>query len=97
MQRESLSDDYVFAEFLAIIQDYVKEGIKPSDIVYSFDNDAYKKTFSEKELSNLKKLEQMGKKMGVKVGVFDYKDVFSYIVDIKGTEVTISYNFKFFL
>lgn len=78
IQRESLKDDSVFEEFLAIIKDFVKEGIKPSDIVFSIDNDAYKKTFSKKELANLKKLEQMGKIIGVHVGVFDYKDVFSY-------------------
>ena len=52
--------------------------IKPSDLVYAIDNKYMKKALSKQELENLKKMVDAGKKLGIKVGVFDHLDVFSY-------------------
>lgn len=78
VNREYLGEDDVFENFIEDIKRFSQYSIKPSDIVYSFDNDFCKKTLSKKELENLKKLDEIAKKIGVQVGIYDYKDVFSY-------------------
>lgn len=64
--------------FKDVVRDIMSYGVKPSDIVYAFDNSYAKKTFSKQELSNLKKLESYAKLLGVKTGVYDYYDVYDY-------------------
>ena len=64
--------------FKAVVKDIMSYGVKPSDIVYAFDNSYAKKTFSKQELNNLKKLESYAKMLGVKTGVYDYYDVYDY-------------------
>jgi len=76
-ERADLSlEDYI-QNFALTIENLTSRGLKPSDIVVAFDNNYKKKTFSKKELYNLKKLEEIAKPLGVTVGIFDYQDVFT--------------------
>lgn len=76
--RSDLASDEYIDIFLAATKDLMLHTLKPSDIVIGFENNYNKKTFSEKELEHLKKLDEMSKKLGVQVGIFDFKDVFDY-------------------
>ena len=76
--RESLSNDTYISDFNDTISHLCDSGLKPSDIVFAYYNNYSKKTFSKKELGNLKKLDMCAKSLGVTAGVFDYKDVFDY-------------------
>ena len=78
VDRKYLSDKDCVSGLENEISYYLNWKIKPSDLVVAFENDYEKATFSRQELENLKKLEEVGKKYGVRVGVFDYKEVYSY-------------------
>ena len=78
IKRDTLKENDCLKLFKSTLNYYLKQGLKPSDFVYSFDNDFCKKTLSNKELYNLSKLDEMAKKVGATVGIFDYRDVFSY-------------------
>ena len=85
LDREELNSDDIVEVCLEVFDDFGKHKIKPSDIVIAFDNVFCKKTLSEKELDNLKKLDEAIKKLGATVGIFDHKDVFEY-KDVKNAD-----------
>ena len=76
--RELLSEDDCVKASIDNIWYYLSWNIKPSNLVFGINNNYQKKTFSQKELDNLSKIEKVAKKFGVTVGVFDYEDVFTY-------------------
>lgn len=79
MPRDYLSDDECILNVLKYHYywfEYLK--LKPTDIVLAFDNNFDKKTFSQKELDNLKILSDEFNKIGVTIGVYDYRDVYTY-------------------
>ena len=76
--RESLSSDTYVSDFNDTISHLCDSGLKPSDIVFGYYNNYSKKTFSKKELGNLKMLDMRAKSLGVTAGVYDYRDVFDY-------------------
>ncbi len=77
-EREVLADDNHFSEFYDLVRELMNFGLKPSDIVFGFNNNYNKKTFSQKELDNLKAIDTFAKALGFKAGVYDYDDVFDY-------------------
>lgn len=76
--RKSLSSDTYISDFNDAILHLCDAGLKPSDIIFGHYNNYNKKTFTQKELSNLKKLAMCAKSLGVTAGVYDYMDVFDY-------------------
>lgn len=79
LKRESLMYEDIKQRISDMIDNWVFAGLKPSDVVLAFDNNYYKKTFSDKELEVLQSLESYCKKFGgATIGVFDYEDVYSY-------------------
>ena len=77
-KREVLADDNHFSKFYDLVRELMNFGLKPSDIVFGFHNNYNKKTFSQKELDNLKAIDTFAKALGVKAGVYDYDNVFDY-------------------
>lgn len=60
------------------IEMFAHAGLKSSDLVVSYAGYNTRRVLSKQELNNLKTLTDMLKPIGVEVGIFDYKDVFSY-------------------
>lgn len=60
-----------------LIEKYKKLGIDESMLTIAVDNSLQKKTFSENELENLKRLEAECAEKGVQFGVLDFCDVYS--------------------
>lgn len=76
--RESLSKNDIVDEIKETIETLMYLSVKPSDMVFGFYNDNKKKTFTKIELDNLKKLERHFFANGVKIGIYDYQDVYGY-------------------
>ena len=78
IKRDALSKN----NFKEIVFDEIdglkKAGLKPSDLVVAYNNNFKKKTFTKLELDHLKELSELTAKLGIKTGIFDYKDVFTY-------------------
>ncbi len=77
-KRDALSKNNYKEIVFYEIDGLKKAGLKPSDLVVAYNNNFKKKTFSKLELNNLKELSELTAKLGVKIGIFDYKDVFTY-------------------
>ena len=76
--RSNLSKKDFLTDFYNNIEKLTSLGLKPSDILFGYDNNYQKKTFTQAELNNLKKLEKIYKLSGVKVGIFDWLNIFDY-------------------
>ena len=76
--RSNLSKKDFLADFYNNIEKLTSLGLKPSDILFGYDNDYQKKTFTQVELDNLKKLEKISNLSGVNVGIFDWLNIFDY-------------------
>ena len=78
IKRDALSKNNFKELVFEEINGLKKAGLKPSDLVVAFNNNFKKKTFTKLELDHLKELTEITAKLGVKTGIFDYKDVFTY-------------------
>ena len=78
VNRDLLESEDCFEKIEHIVNKLFKNGLKPNEIVIAFNNDNCIKTFSKEEFVNLKKLDKFYEEKNIKIGVFDYKDIFNY-------------------
>ena len=61
-----------------VVTKYKNLGVEPQDLAIAVNNNFCKKTFSTKELAKLYSFEKRYKNMGIKFGVYDYTNIYSF-------------------